>query len=88
MYYDFGDNLEANLEVFVQAESVLRRSLDDHFASEYHDSVDHWITDTHLATNDSENIRLTYLAWREARSGIDAVREKIVAKKDKVDKES
>ena len=85
MYYTFGDNLEANLEVFIQAEYALRRSLDDYFESHDHDGGDHWISDTNLATDERENIRLTYLSWHQARLGIDSVRERI-AEKDEKDK--
>ena len=85
MYHDFGNNLEANLEVFIQAEGALREMLDSYFASHDHDGEDHWISDTNMATDESEFVRNTYLAWREARLGIDSVRER-VAEKDEKDK--
>ena len=85
MYHDFGNNLEANLEVFVRAEASLRNSLDDQWTVGNADGGSHWIEHTDMAIHEDEYVRLTYLAWREARTGIDSVRERI-AEKDEKDK--
>ena len=88
MYHDFGNNLQANLEVFIQAESTLRESLDEYFASDNHDGGGHWIEKTDIVNHEDKNIVVIYLAWREARTGIDSVRERIAEKneKDKAEK--
>ena len=85
MFHDFGNNLEANLEVFRCAEDSLRKSLDRIFASEDHDGGSHWIEQTDIAIHEDKDLRLTYLAWREARTGIDSFRERI-AERDKAEK--
>ena len=85
MYHTFGDNLNANLEVFCCAERALRGTLDEYFASDMHDGGGHWINKTDMVVYGDENMRHIYLAWREARTGIDSVRERI-AEKDEKDK--
>ena len=85
MFHDFGNNLEANLEVFHCAEHSLRKSLDEYFTSENHDDGSHWIDKTDMAVYENETIRMVYLAWREARLGIDSVLERIT-EKNKADK--
>ena len=59
MFHDFGNNLEANLEVFIQAEDSLRKSVRRSLhVPEDHDDGSHWIDKTNMAVYENENVVL------------------------------
>ena len=49
-----------------------------YFSSEMHDT--NWVEKTDLIVHKEESVRVMCVAWREARNGIDAVRERLAEK--------